>query len=210
MLADIVVIAIVAIFIIVGAKVGLIRSLLGMGNYILSVIISVTLYPMVSEFLMGTPLFDFIAENINESVAAELIQNTGSGINGLLALMNSDAESITANMSAGIATLLINVISFILVLVLSRVVLGIVIKAVDLVTKLPVIKQFNRLGGAVFGGIKGILVLYIVFALAVLFEPFDDNSEVIRNIEESTFAKGMYEDNVLFNLIGKENVQIDE
>ena len=81
--------------------------------------------------------------------------------------------------------------------------LGPIAKVLNIFSKLPVIKQFNRLGGALLGGIKGILILYIMIAIVTVFVPFEENGVIVQGIEESSFAGAMYEDNIILNLIGK-------
>ena len=77
----------------------------------------------------------------------------------------------------------------------------VICKALDIFTHLPVISQFNRLGGAVLGGVLGVIALYIVFAAIVLFAPFEDNGKVIAELEKSSFAGEMYENTELIDLI---------
>ena len=54
------------------------------------------------------------------------------------------------------------VVIFLVVLVILR----LIIRALDLVTKLPVIHQFNTLGGLLIGGAKGVLLVTVILLLA--------------------------------------------
>lgn len=203
MLADIIVIAVVALFVAAGWKKGLMKSLMGIVSFALSLIVAFLIYPRVSDFLSATPLYTFLTEVVKDGYIAKHIAEGGS-----LGIFTSEyfgggIETLAGNLAEGITDTMMNVISFILTLVLSRLIIWIVTKAMDMLAKLPVIKLFNKLGGGAIGGFKGILILYIAFAVAVVFVPFKEESKVFESIEESRLASEMYNDNVLLNLIGK-------
>ncbi len=204
MIADIIIIIVVAVFVAAGYKAGLIRSFMGIASYVLSIIIAFLIYPVVSGFLGKTPLYTYLTEMVNNNYVSENMQSPDMGMFGFFSKhMSEGLDAVATTVSEGIAALLINIIAFILVIVISRILLWIITKVLNVFSKLPVIKQFNRLGGALLGGIKGILILYIVFAIVTVFVPFEKNSAIVKNIEESSFAGAMYEDNIILNLIGK-------
>ena len=204
MVADIIVIAVVAVFVAAGYKAGLIRSFMGIASYIISIIIAFLIYPVVSGFLVKTPLYTYLTEMVNNNYVSENMQSADTGMFGFFSKhMSEGLDAVATTVSEEIAALLINIIAFILVIVISRILIWLITKVLNIFSKLPVIKQFNRLGGALLGGIKGILILYIVFAIVTVFVPFKENGVIVKGIEESSFAGAMYEDNIILNLIGK-------
>ena len=196
MIADILVVLFVAIFIWVGYKSGLMRSLIKIASYIISIIVAFLVFPVVSDFLMSTKLYSWIEQKVSES-GLPAIEPSGF----FAKYLSEGAESINNGISSAVAQLLINIAAFILVLVISRILMLVICKVLDVFTHLPVINQFNRLGGAVLGGVLGIVALYIVFAAVVLLAPFEENGKVIAELEKSSFAGEMYENNMLINLI---------
>lgn len=204
MLMDVVVLAVITLFVVSGCRAGLMKSLLGFVSFALSIIVSFAIYPLVSEILFKTPLYDFLTGIIRESDAVWMIQNAdGKGVQNFSAFLAEAGIDAFTQLPEGVAYVMINILSFVLVLVISRVVISVISSVLNIITKLPIIKQFNKLGGGVVGGIKGILLLYIVFAVMVVFVPFEEDSEVLRSIEESSIAGKMYTDNFILDMIDK-------
>ncbi|HOJ11091.1 MAG TPA: DUF5711 family protein [Clostridiales bacterium] len=54
----------------------------------------------------------------------------------------------------------------------------------DGITQLPLIKQFNKLGGFVFGALEGLLTVYIIFAVIMLFNSSPSFITVYKTIEQ--------------------------
>lgn len=71
----------------------------------------------------------------------------------------------------------------------------------EIIAKLPIIKQFNKAGGLIYGAIRGMFVIYIL--LAVLFFVMSvNNSGIIANmINSSIISKVLYENNLILNII---------
>jgi uncharacterized membrane protein required for colicin V production len=74
----------------------------------------------------------------------------------------------------------------------------IVARVLNATAKLPVIKQFNKLGGLIFGLVKGVLFLYIIFAILTLIIPvLPSSSPIVTAIDKSIFAAGFYKYNII-------------
>lgn len=204
MLADICVIAVVAVFMYIGYKSGFMRSFVRIASYLVSIIISFFMYPAISDLLIKTPVYEKIVELINQKYQLQPLIDVPTDTFGILQnYINQGVQTATAGIAEAIATLLINILAFVIVLILSKLVIRIVGKIFNIFTKLPVIKQFNRLGGAILGGISGVLVLYIACAVMFLFSPLDPHSSIALEIEQSTFASEIYENNIILNVLGK-------
>lgn len=204
MLADICVIAVVAGFMYIGYKSGFMRSFVKIASYIVSIIISFFMYPAISDLLVKTPLYEKMVELINQRYQLQPLIDVPTDTFGILQnYINQGVQTATAGIAEAIATLLINILAFVIVLILSKLVIRIVGKVFNIFTKLPVIKQFNRLGGMILGGISGVLVLYIACAVLFLFSPLDPHSRIAYAVENSTFASEIYENNIILNVLGK-------
>ena len=204
MLADICVIAVVAGFMYIGYKSGFMRSFVRIASYIVSIVISFFMYPAISDLLIKTPIYEKMVEIINQKYQLQPLIDVPTDTFGILQnYINQGVQTATAGIAEAIATLLINILAFVIVLILSKLVIRIVGKVFNLFTKLPVIKQFNRLGGAILGGISGVLVLYIACAVMLLFSPLDPHSRIAYEVENSTFASEIYENNIILNVLGK-------
>ena len=162
------------------------------------------MYPAISDLLVKTPLYEKLVELINQKYQLQPLIDVPTDTFGVLQnYINQGVHTATAGIAEAIALLLINILAFVIVLVLSKLVIRIVGKIFNIFTKLPVIKQFNRLGGMIMGGISGVLVLYIACAVLFLFSPLDPHSRIAYEVENSTFASEIYENNIILNVLGK-------
>ncbi len=205
MLADICVLIIVAFFIWSGYKAGLMKSFVKVASYIISLIISFFLYPVISDLLVKTPIYDKLVEIISQKYIVDNVSDSlGQGAFGIMSnYISSGIQNAAMGIAESMAVLIINILAFIIILILSKIIIRVVGNLLGLFTKLPVIKQFNRLGGAVLGGLIGVLVLYILSAVLILFSPLDPQSKALYEIENSTFASEIYENNVILDFLGK-------
>ncbi len=203
MLADAFVVAVVVIAIVIGYKMGFLKSVISVVSYVASIILSFLFYPILSDFLVKTPLYPFFVEKLNKNyLSAEKFALSEDGF--FASYLNKGIESATEGIAGAMAQLLISIIAFVIIIILSKIAIRLIAKALKVFTKLPVIKQFNRLGGAIAGAFMGVLVIYIVFALVVVISPLKADSKVMAEIEKSSFASEMYENNILLELLDKE------
>lgn len=208
MIADICVIAVVAVFASIGWKSGFMRTIIKLLAYIVSIAASFILYPILSEFLMKTHLFEALTDLVNKNYVSKGMD--GSGLPEFVTKYFGAGLSAAAdNVSRSIAALLINIIAFVVILIASRIILHLAEKLLNAVTHLPLIRHCNRLGGTFFGGIVGIIVLYAVFAVMVLFVPLEKSGNVAAEIEKSHFASEMYDNNALLKIIEKRGADAD-
>lgn len=201
MIADVFVFAFVLLFVWLGYKSGLIKTVFGFLSYFISIGISVIIYPYVSKaFSENQIILDYV-EKIADKVHIGG-QNSGGFIEKVLLSSVNDAAS---NMVSGF---LINILAFLLVLVISRILLAVISRCLNLVAKLPVISSVNRIGGAVFGGLKSILILYIVFSI-LIFVPGTANDKIVDNINESHVANKFYTENIIVDILGKDVLEFN-
>ena len=71
------------------------------------------------------------------------------------------------------------------------------------ITSLPIIKQFDKSGGLVYGLIFGIVLTYVVFSILYLTIPLLDDDKPAEYIDQSYIGKFFYEQNVIIKYISK-------
>ncbi len=205
MIADAIVLAVVVISIAIGYRTGFFKSLIKVASYIVSIVLSFFFYPILSDFLMKTPIYPFLVEKINENYLSPGTFSADGKVGGFLSdYLNRGIENVAEGMSGAFAGLLINILSFIIIVIVFKILIKIVTNALNIFTRLPVIKQFNRFGGAVVGGLIGVLVLYLAFALLVVVSPLKSDGRIMEEIEKSSLASEMYYNNFLIEFLDKE------
>lgn len=196
MIADVFVFAFVLLFVWFGYKSGLIRTVFGFLSYFISIGISVIIYPYISKALSENRMVvDYIGK-IEDKIHIGGLYGEGFLEKFFLSYVNDATSSV-------VSSLLVNILAFLLVLVISRIFLGVISRGLNLFAKLPVISSVNRIGGAVFGGLKSILILYIIFAV-LIFIPSVASDKIVDNINESHIANKFYTENIIVDILGKD------
>ncbi|MBQ3181526.1 MAG: CvpA family protein, partial [Clostridia bacterium] len=72
------------------------------------------------------------------------------------------------------------------------------------IKKLPLIGWFDRMLGALFGFIRGFLVVYLLLAVVTAFTAFNVENPLVKSINHSEFAKVMYNNNVFLDFVSKD------
>ena len=86
-------------------------------------------------------------------------------------------------------------------LLIIKIALRFITALADLVAKLPILKQFNKLGGIIYGALRGILIIYVALLLISFFGEINPENIVHKEIEQSFIGKEMYNKNIINLLI---------
>ena len=222
---DICVIIIIVISGLRGLSIGLILSFFNIASYIVAGIIAKVYYPFVSIFIVeNTNWFykiqQFILKNM-KFLATNNLQTEGVPKENVFEMMNlpkifeklfmeSDAftqysEGALYNINIYIAELvakvIIDLLSIIIIFVVAKIALNILGTVLNGIASLPIIKQFNRLGGLIFGFIKGVLIVFIFAAIMVPIVSIFPSSLLASALENSIIAKSFYDHNVLLYMV---------
>lgn len=188
LVGDLIIIAIVVLSAYIGSKRGFLRSLTGILSTIISFALTIILFKPVGKILGNSPVRETVFEKISG-----LLENTDNTTLKLFsAVQKNGAEAATE--------IALNLISFIVVIVLVKLVLAIVLRAVKLTSKLPIIKQANSLLGGVFGLIGGVLICYIVISIAEISAQSGMFGWLSEAFENSFLSAFFYRTDFLLNI----------
>ena len=196
MLSDIIVFLFILIFVWFGYKAGFIKTLFGMCSYFVSIILGLMIYPLVSDILRNSAIYDQVLKFSQRQTSINIEGNT---------LFSGIFEQIGTKAATSAAELLINIISFILVIIICKIIISLISKSLTFVSKVPVISSINRILGAAAGGLKGVILLYILFLL-INFLPANVTKKAINDINESKIASKFYNENLIIDILGKDVV----
>ncbi|MCT4542632.1 MAG: CvpA family protein [Vallitalea sp.] len=222
---DIIVIGIIAVCAIISYQRGLIKTLFSFASLIISVMITMYLYPYVSKFLIkNTGVYISIKNSVislfNLNIATENVGSTGEQINFIkqlnipeqfkhILITNNNSEvynllnvnNIGDYIGGLIATLIINVIAFLGVFIVVTILLKLVIGILDLVSKLPILNQINKMGGLIIGAIKGIVIVWILCLVVSVMSTNPKFIQINETLQISQVAKYMYDNNLLMKFV---------
>lgn len=214
MIVDILIVLIIGLCIFAGYKKGLMKVLFKIVSFILALIIALILHGPISNFIINNTNIDenletLIINNIdpNNEVIDEngqLKENSNNSETIQEYIINSigDVKENVENAAArSIAITIINIAVLILILLITRIVLGVLNIIIDIVAKLPIIKQFNSAGGLIFGAVEGLIIVYVLLAICALIAPIFSDLQLINSINNSTLGKLMYDNNILLKIM---------
>jgi uncharacterized membrane protein required for colicin V production len=226
MLPDIIVIAVLLLFILLGAHKGFVRTFFDFFSFVLALFAAHFLHPFVSGVLRQSGgLYDFLKSWIADSMglnalivetgkAAEtqfinalplpsiitqpLIENNNPEIYKLL-----DVSSIETYVAGFIANIMISAAALLAAFLLALIGIRLIAAVLDLAAKLPIINSLNKTGGAVTGFLQGIIALWVLVAIFSFVFARSENPEIYHAVQSSMLAKYFYENNLILNMIIK-------
>lgn len=200
---DLIVILIIALFTFIGYKQGLIKSAIKIASFFIAIIVALVLYKPVSALVISnTTIDDKIESTIIEKVTPEGMKpddeaNKSTKIpQGFIKEANNSIKDIATTTTIKIIELCTGLILYII----ARIALKFVAALGDLIAKIPILKQFNKLGGTIFGLIKGFLIVYVILAIIYLISPLLKENAT-NKINQSVLTKNMYNNNIITKII---------
>lgn len=202
-MADIIIFLIIGGFTLFGFKKGLVRSVVGILSLAASVVLAWLLYPVISDILASLGIKMTLTENIQESLSGYI----GGGEElamlpqGIRTAIESGSMELVSSAAGTAAQIALNIIAFIAVLIVSRIIIQIAAKLLNIIARLPVIGLFNRAAGMLLGALQGVAVVYIILAVIYATAPMDGGTKMNSMIEESALASVMYENNPIVDVV---------
>lgn len=219
---DIIIIAVIALCTFLGYKKGLIKLAVGILGFFLAIIIALVLYTPISNFIINnTNVKDNIKNAISDTVKSYVIKEESAEgeekqqeskvmvtyIDGIVAkqkeMIVTGEKELIDTVSDNVAVNIIRIGVALAVFIISKLILIFINVFADLIGKLPIIKQFNKAGGTIYGVIQGILIVYIVFAIISLIAPMLNNTDFLKQINNSLIGNMVYNNNIILKLLFK-------
>ena len=67
--------------------------------------------------------------------------------------------------------------------------------------ELPIVKQFNKAGGIVYGLAEGIIIIVVILAIIYFISSMTKDSSIVSAINTSVITKYIYYNNPILNII---------
>ncbi len=98
-------------------------------------------------------------------------------------------KKATETVAETIAIKVVEIITCIILFILTRIILILLKFVTETIANLPLVKQFNEIGGLVYGVIKGLIIIYILLTILFLVVSINGNGAIANSIEESNITK---------------------
>ena len=195
---DILIVAFLALSVFLGYKKGLVSLAIKLCAFIIAILITFILYRPIGNLIINTTSIDESIENSIYNRVTETMQKDSS--DELTSDLIESAKQGMLEQSA--RELAINIVyagTAIVLFIIVRIILIFVNALANLIAKLPIIKQANEAGGAIYGLLRGIVIIYAVLMIIYFVGEFNPNNIATQSINKTTLTKVMYENN-LFNI----------
>ena len=214
---DLIIVVILAISIIVGYYKGLTKSLIRILSFVLAIVIAAVFFkPISNVVIQNTEIDDKIKESIISLVSEETKENgevkeETNLPKALVDYINQSVENaitetkeaIVLNVADTLTETIINVAVAIALFIITEIIFLIVSIASDMITKLPVIKQFDKTGGVIYGIVRALALIFTILAVFSLISPLIEGTGIIEMINKSFIGGWLYNNNILIILIFK-------
>ena len=209
---DIILVAIIALNIFICYKKGLVKLAVGLIAVAAAIILALILYKPVSNLIIeNTEIDENIEQAIINNFSGDTQENEEVGYVSVLDYLqkyvddavNKTQTEIVTQTAGMMAVKIINVVVLIGIFIIIRAVLVLLTFISDIITSLPILKQFNEVGGILYGAIKALLIIYVVLAIVFLIICYTNNSTISEAINSSYITRFFYDHNLLLNIIFK-------
>jgi len=220
-IVDLIIVLIIGLCIFGGYKKGLAKCLLKLVTTIIAIFIAIVLFRPFTNFVINNTIID---ENIQLSL--EKVMKNGieerkdendtnlvkedSGVpkpiaeylnNNFKSSVNQTKEDAVVSVARGAAILIVNIACFIGIYIIVKIILRILSILIDIVSKLPVIREFNEVGGLLYGLLQGVFIILLLMTAVAVFTPLTGAYEVANTINQSHVGSFFYNNNIILNLI---------
>ena len=208
LIVDLIVLAVIALCIFLGYKRGLISACIKLLSFFIAIILSFILYMPVSNYIIDNTQFDEqIERTIISAGISENVQNTDDSSIPQVILeyienaANEAKDNVINSVARDLAVTIIRGVTFIGIFLILKVLLIALRLISNIIASIPIIKQFNKIGGTIYGIIEGLFIVYLVFAIISLFSPLFAGSIILSLINDSIIGSFFYNQNILLKIV---------
>ncbi len=219
-IVDLIIIAILILFISIGYRKGLTGSLIKLASFAIALVLAFILYKPVANIVRDNTQID---ENIESAIIStfskEETTNNDTDSNGnkdnlpetIVKNINNEIESATTEARNNIVketaknttNTIINVGSGLVIFIAVRFILFIISLFVHEITKLPIIKQIDKVGGIGYGLVEGMVIILIILGIISLTSVVWSDNIVVTAITKSTIGDILYNNNIILKILFK-------
>ncbi len=162
---------------------------------IVAVIIVLVLYiPVTNIVVDNTEIDDTIEDNIINYATEQIINGDDSEIKQ--GILEYATEGIIKETAKEISVNAVKISVIIILFVGIKIALLFVKGIAELLTRLPVVKQADKIGGIIYGALRGIAISFVILLVINMLDGFITDKTIYTAIEESYITKSMYYNNI--------------
>ncbi len=205
-IVDIIIVLIIGLCTYIGYRKGLIGVAFKITSFLIALIITGILFYPISQFVIqNTQIDETIQKSIQDNFISkteqegqEDTQNPSKIITDYIEEEANEGINVVAlSLSQTIVRIGVAIVLFVVV----RIILIFFKKFAEIIGELPIVKQFNKSGGIIYGALKGLFIVYFILAILSLIAPMISGTAFFEQIKQSYIGSFMYNYNILLMLI---------
>lgn len=199
---DIILVLIVALSAFLGYKKGLVELGAKLFAGIIAIVITLIIYKPVGNIVIKNTSIDEKIENtILEKTTNVIDENSKISDNKYIQdssdnVVSQVKEEVLPEQARNIAVNVVYVATALILFIVSKIVLSIVISLANAVASLPILKQFNEIGGFLYGLVRGAIISLVLILVIGTIAKLNPNGSLSKNVESTYLLKEVY-DNVV-------------
>lgn len=199
---DIILVLIVALSAFLGYKKGLVELGAKLFAGIIAIVITLIIYKPVGNIVIKNTSIDEKIENtILEKTTNVIDENSKISDNKYIQDASDNAvsqvkEEVLPEQARNIAVNIVYVATALILFIVSKIVLSVVISLANAVASLPILKQFNEIGGLLYGLVRGAIISLVLILVIGTVAKLNPNGSLSKNVESTYLLKEVY-DNVV-------------
>ncbi|MDD4439205.1 MAG: CvpA family protein [Tissierellia bacterium] len=206
MIIDVIIVIFAGYLFFQGYRKGFILTVFDTLGVVISFFLSREMYHFAEDFLLNnTKLFVKLHDYFEAKLSTSTFNNIGKipvelqkFVNNIMASEASDTFAIFVD---NMSLLVIRSISFVVTFLAIYAILLILTTIINTVMKLPLLNITNRLLGAIMGIVKGVILLYLIFALSTPLISFMQDKPLAQSVLNSESSKIFYDNNIILNYL---------
>lgn len=201
-LIDGIVIIFILLSVFIGYKIGLVKLGIKFISFLVAIAITFILYRPIADLIINYTQID---ESIQNVVTENIIKNEhNENLNeekeiSTEGIIEQTKNNILVNIAKPLSYNIIYAGVMLALFIISKIILFFVSAFTEIIEKLPIIHQFNRAGGIMYGIIIGYFITNLILLVISLISQTGINNKLEQEIENTYITKLMYENN-LFNI----------
>lgn len=209
---DLLLIAIIGGTVFVGYKKGLVKVAFKVFSFLVSLCISLILFFPISNYVVKNYNFDeniqkIIISNLEKEENNEKENNTEEiSILKYISKNIEDTKNKAKNemieiVAKEVSIKIVNISVIVMIYIITRIILIFAKGIAEAIANLPILKQCNEIGGALYGLLKALLIIYVILALIMLISSVLDLRAVVELITNSKITSILYNNNIIIKIL---------
>lgn len=199
--ADLIVICVILAGGLIGYKKGMLRMAFDIASYVLSWVVAVIGYKILSNYIIQSPpfknaIYSFVKKKV--VIGDDILPSVPEFFRGAI-IQAQNALNKTLQEAA--AVVLSNYIAIILIFVTAKIVITAVKNSIGFMRRVPIIGQIDGFFGFLAGVTVSLIIIYIVFSIFYFFPNAEVFKLIQKMIKSSMFAEFLYENNIIVMLM---------